>query len=115
MGEGLYSSTSHREKFLDHRSGFEDAIGSARAVVARRRHEPPDQIALPFPAAKDDVKGLACVGAAAKISALRIGQGAVNQRSAMLKPFFRRSHGSSAESAQVLNNSFTPRQTKSSL
>jgi predicted dehydrogenase len=61
---------------IGHPEGYLEAFANlysdfARAVVARMRHEPPDQIDRPFPTVEDGVKGLAFVEAAAQSSALR--------------------------------------------
>ena len=61
---------------IGHPEGYLEAFANlysdlARAVVARMRHEPGDQIDRPFPTAEDGVKGLAFVEAAIQSSALR--------------------------------------------
>jgi predicted dehydrogenase len=61
---------------IGHPEGYLEAFANlysdfARAVVARMRHEPPDQIDRSFPTVEDGVKGLAFVEAAAQSSALR--------------------------------------------
>jgi predicted dehydrogenase len=61
---------------IGHPEGYLEAFANlysdfARAVIARMRHEPPDQIDRPFPTVGDGVKGLAFVEAAAQSSALR--------------------------------------------
>jgi predicted dehydrogenase len=61
---------------IGHPEGYLEAFANlysdlARAVVARMRHEPDDQIDRPFPTAEDGVKGLAFVEAAIQSSALR--------------------------------------------
>ena len=61
---------------IGHPEGYLEAFANlysdfARAVIARMRHEPADQIDRPFPTVEDGVKGLAFVEAAAQSSALR--------------------------------------------
>lgn len=61
---------------IGHPEGYLEAFANlytdfARAVIARIRHEPPDQIDRPFSTVADGVKGLAFVEAAAQSSALR--------------------------------------------
>jgi predicted dehydrogenase len=61
---------------IGHPEGYLEAFANlysdlARAVVARMRHEPGDQIDRPFPTAEDGVKGLVFVEAAIQSSALR--------------------------------------------
>jgi predicted dehydrogenase len=60
---------------IGHPEGYLEAFANlysdlARAVVARMRHEPSDQIDRPFPTAEDGVKGLAFVEASIQSSAL---------------------------------------------
>jgi predicted dehydrogenase len=61
---------------IGHPEGYLEAFANlysdfARAVVARMRGEPPQQIDRPFPTVEDGVKGLAFVEAAVQSSALR--------------------------------------------
>jgi predicted dehydrogenase len=59
---------------IGHPEGYLEAFAnlySARAVVARMRHQREDQIDRPFPTAEDGVKGLAFVEAAIQSSASR--------------------------------------------
>jgi predicted dehydrogenase len=61
---------------IGHPEGYLEAFANlysdfARAIVARMRGEPPQQIDRPFPTAEDGVKGLAFVEAAVQSSALR--------------------------------------------
>jgi predicted dehydrogenase len=61
---------------IGHPEGYLEAFANlysdfARAVVARMRHEAPDQIDRAFPTVEDGVKGLAFVEAAIQSSALR--------------------------------------------
>ena len=61
---------------IGHPEGYLEAFANrysdfARAVVARIRGEPPEQIDRPFPTVEDGVKGLAFVEAAVQSSALR--------------------------------------------
>src|SRR6266478_2481029 len=61
---------------IGHPEGYIEAFANlysdfARAVVARMRGKPPDQIDRPFPTVEDSVKGLAFVQAPTQTSALR--------------------------------------------
>jgi predicted dehydrogenase len=61
---------------IGHPEGYLEAFANlysdlAKAVVARMRHQPSDQIERPFPTAEDGVKGLAFVEAAIQSSASR--------------------------------------------
>ena len=61
---------------IGHPEGYLEAFANlysdfARAVVARMRHEPTDQIDRAFPTVEDGVKGLVFVEAAIQSSALR--------------------------------------------
>jgi predicted dehydrogenase len=61
---------------IGHPGGYLEAFANlysdfARAVVARMRGKPPEQIDRPFPTVEDGVKGLAFVEAATRSSALR--------------------------------------------
>jgi predicted dehydrogenase len=61
---------------IGHPEGYLEAFANlysdfARAIVARMRGEPPQQIDRPFPTAEDGVMGLAFVEAAVQSSALR--------------------------------------------
>ena len=61
---------------IGHPEGYLEAFANlysdlARAVVARMRHQPSDQIDRPFPTVEDGVKGLAFVEAASQSSASR--------------------------------------------
>jgi predicted dehydrogenase len=61
---------------IGHPGGYLEAFANlysdfARAVVARMRGKPPEQIDRPFPTVEDGVKGLAFVEAAIQSSALR--------------------------------------------
>jgi predicted dehydrogenase len=60
---------------IGHPEGYLEAFANlysdfARTIVARMRHEPPDQIERAFPTVEDGVKGLAFVQAAMQSSAL---------------------------------------------
>ena len=60
---------------IGHPEGYLEAFAKlysdfARTIVARMRHEPPDQIERDFPTVEDGVKGLAFVQAAMQSSAL---------------------------------------------
>jgi predicted dehydrogenase len=88
-GEGLEEIVTRRKDSLvvdaarqvtrveiGHPEGYLEAFANlysdfARAVVARMRHEPPDEIDRAFPTVEDGVKGLAFVEAAIQSSALR--------------------------------------------
>src|SRR5262249_16084131 len=61
---------------IGHPEGYLESFANlysdfARAVVARMRHEPPDEIDRTFPTVEDGLKGLAFVEAAVLSSALR--------------------------------------------